>query len=169
MEQDEIKTLETQDYPEKEQDNLTIPESLDDNLEKAIEVLGTLSKEQRTILSRGMLAIQQSYSGPLPPAKEFKGYKEVLPDAPERILSMAERNNENRIRLTNKAERHDFFRTILGQVFGFVLSIGFGGGAIYLGALGHDVLAGTLGCTTVISLAGIFVLNRLPQFNKDSE
>lgn len=169
MEQDEIKTLETQERPEKVQDDLTISESLDDNLEKAIEVFGKLSKEQRTILSRGMLAIQQSYSGPLPPAKEFNGYKEVLPDAPERIMSMAEKNNESRIQLTNKSERHEFIKTILGQVFGFVLSIGFGGGAIYLGVLGHDVLAGTLGCTTVVSLAGIFVLNRLPQFNKDSE
>ena len=169
MEQDEIKTLETQEQPEKMPDDLTIPESLDDNLEKAIELFGTLPKEQRTILSRGMLAIQQSYSGPLPPAKEFKGYKEVLPDAPERILSMAERNNDSRIQLTNKSERHEFIKTILGQVFGFVLSIGFGGGAIHLGMLGHDVLAGTLGCTTVISLAAIFVLNRLPQFNRNPE
>lgn len=169
MEQDEIKTLETQEQPEKVQDNLTIPESHDDNLEKAIEVFGSLPKEKRIILSRGMLAIQQSYSGPLPPAKEFKGYKEVLPDAPERIISMAERNNESRIQLTNKSEHHEFIKTILGQIFGFVLSICFGVGAIYLGMLGHDVLAGTLGCTTVISLAGIFVLNRLPQFNKDSE
>ena len=100
MEQDEIKTLDTQEHPEKEQEDLTIPESLDDNLEKAIEVFGNLPKDQRAILSRGMLAIQQSYSGPLPPAKEFKGYKEVLPDAPERILTMAERNNDSRIQLT---------------------------------------------------------------------
>lgn len=162
---------------QEEQQNTSIEESKDpvpvevagEDLKRAIEVFGNLSKDQQTILSRGMFAIQQSYSGPLPPAREFKGYKEVMPDAPERILTMAEKNQEHRIELTNKSEKHDYIKTLLGQIFAFVLSLSFGGGAIYLGIEGHDWLAGILGCTTVVSLATIFVLNRLPQFNKEQQ
>lgn len=85
--------------PQEKTQNNKIEEKKDDSsvevagedLERAIEVFGNLPKDQQTILSRGIFAIQQSYSGPLPPAREFREYKEVMPDAPERILAMAER------------------------------------------------------------------------------
>jgi len=163
--------------PQEKTQNNKIEEKKDDSsvevagedLERAIEVFGNLPKDQQTILSRGIFAIQQSYSGPLPPAREFREYKEVMPDAPKRILAMAEKNQEHRIQLTNKSEKHDYIKTLLGQIFAFVLSLSFGGGAIYLGMEGHDWLAGILGCTTVVSLATIFVLNKLPQFNKEQQ
>lgn len=35
------------------------------------------------------------YSGPIPPASEFAKYKEVIPDAPERILKVFEQDSEH--------------------------------------------------------------------------
>lgn len=170
MEQEISKIQEESQEKNVEENKDPVPtEVAGEDLERAIEVFGNLPKEQQTILSRGIFAIQQSYRGPLPPAKEFKEYKEVMPDAPGRILTMAEKNQDHRIQLNNKSERHDFIKTVLGQVFAFVLSIAFGGGAIYLGTEGHDWLAGILGCTTVISLATIFVLNKMPDSNKNQE
>ena len=38
-----------------------------------------------------------SYEGPLPPSAEFGRYNEILPGAAERILAMAEREQEARL------------------------------------------------------------------------
>lgn len=143
--------------------------SQETDIEKAVQVLKGLPEDQQKILTRGMVAIQQSYSGPLPPAVEFKAYKAALESAPERIMSMAEKQQEHRITQEKKALKYDLVKTILGQVFAFILALVFGAGAIYLGIHGYTKSAIALGCTTVISLAAIFVLNRLPFFNKDEE
>lgn len=170
MEKNIVKKAESQqdDIMADEQKDIIVDKSSSD-IEKAIEVYEALPKEQRNILSRGMFAMQQSYSGPLPPAKEFKGYQEVLPDAPERILSMAEKNQEFRMKITEKSEKHEFIRTTIGQIFGFIIALTFGAGSVSLGLEGHDALAAILGGTTVVSLGIIFVLNKLPMFNKEQE
>lgn len=48
------------------------------------------------------LESRSTYSGPLPAPEDFKAYKEVLADAPERIIAMAERQQKHRIDLENK-------------------------------------------------------------------
>ena len=37
------------------------------------------------------LETEHSFRGPLPAPEDFKAYGDVIPDAPERILSMMER------------------------------------------------------------------------------
>lgn len=143
--------------------------SQETDIEKAVQVLKGLPEDKQKILTRGMIAIQQSYSGPLPPATEFKAYKAALGSAPERIMSMADKQQEHRITQEKKALSYDFVRTVLGQVFAFILALVFGAGAIYLGIHGYTKTAIALGCTTVISLAAFFVLNKLPYFNKNEE
>ena len=47
--------------------------------------------------NRGAVVAEATISfGPLPTPEEFKGYGEVLPNAPERILRMAEREQDMR-------------------------------------------------------------------------
>ena len=72
-----------------------------------------LSKETTTVVS-----MQQHYSGPLPPAQEFKAYGEVLPNAPERILAMAEGEQKHRHKKEIRALNARAFVSILGMLFG---------------------------------------------------
>ena len=51
-----------------------------------------------------------SYAGPLPPASEFKKYEEALPGAADRILSMSEKEQEERISARQERFRTDRFR-----------------------------------------------------------
>ena len=67
-----------------EQDLAKLVASLSD--EKRLELISVLQ------VSR----VQTTFSGPLPPPEDFKKYNEVLPNAADRILSMAE--NEQKIR-----------------------------------------------------------------------
>ncbi len=69
-------------------------------------------------------------SGPLPPASEFGKYEQILPGAAERILAMAEKEQQHRHALTEKhthvaiearAEESQHVRR--GQVFGLIVSL----------------------------------------------
>lgn len=115
-----------------------------------------LSKETTTVVS-----MQQHYSGPLPPAQEFKAYGEVLPNAPERILAMAEGEQKHRHKKEIRALNARAFVSILGMLFGVgivIMCIWF---AYKLGMSGHDWLAGSIVAITT-SCAMIFVLRRKP-------
>lgn len=55
------------------------------------EVLEGLPDETRIAYAQAV-----SFQGPLPPPVLFKGYEEILPGAAERILQLAEREQEHR-------------------------------------------------------------------------
>lgn len=79
---------------------MTLEPELDPTVER--------SPDQRPIpgLDGGFL-VEQTHSGPLPPAYEFAGYERVLPGAAERILKMAEREMERRIEADRAADERD--------------------------------------------------------------
>lgn len=115
-----------------------------------------LSKETTTVVS-----MQQHYSGPLPPAQEFKAYGEVLPDAPERILSMAESEQKHRHKKEMRALNVRILTSVAGMIFGVVIVVLCVWFAYKLGMSGHDWLAGSIVAITT-SCAMIFVLRRTP-------
>lgn len=63
------------------------------------------------------MLIQQSHSGPLPSAREFRGYNDVLPGAAERILAMAELEQRHRHELESTAVKGEVRIKGRGQWF----------------------------------------------------
>lgn len=147
-----------------------VPEDESKALSEAIEVLSELPEEQKDKLNRGMMLIlQQSYRGPIPPAKEMKGYLESLPSAPDRILTMAEKEQTSRIEQTKYGMKLTFSLRLIGQLCALIISLTFAGGAIILGLKDHDGLAGTMVGFTLISIVSVFVIGRLPYFNSSHD
>ncbi|QQN75032.1 DUF2335 domain-containing protein [Croceicoccus sp. YJ47] len=94
---------------------------------------------------------RQMHAGPLPSVEQFRGYGEVVPDAPERILKMAE---------DEQAAYHKFMQAQLngrsravsqGQWMGFVAMMVALLGAIYLAITGHTAVAIGLASPAVIT------------------
>lgn len=109
------------------------------------------------------------HSGPLPPPEVIEAYEKVSPGAAATIIAMAERE---------QAHRHDMEKTALngaierdkrGQRIGGIAVILALLVAFVLGYFGHTGLAGTIATTTLIGIAAIFVLGRLPWLNKDDD
>jgi len=69
------------------------------------------------------------HSGPLPPAGDFAMYNQALPGAAERILSMAEKEAQQR----HKSEDRLIALSGRGQIFALVVSI------LSLGAVGLSI------------------------------
>lgn len=101
----------------------------------------------------GILAetYQRSFhSGPLPSVEEFRAYGEVVPDAPERILRMAEKDQEAKHRIIEKQIVQNSRAVSQGQWMGFTTMFVALGGAIYLASTGQAAVAALLAGPSVL-------------------
>jgi len=124
------------------------------------QILEELPENKRKIIET--VIMESRFSGPIPPPEILAGYKEILPDAPERILTMAEKEQSHRHSINNKSIDSFIEQTGRGQWLGFGLAVMFGVICLVLGLHGIVWLAGILGTTTVVGLTTIFVLNKRP-------
>lgn len=123
-------------------------------------IVEKLPDEQRNVILKSMTIAE--YHGPIPPPALLKQYNEVIPDAAERILRMAEGEQLHRHKTFNWMVRASIIRRFLGLFLGVAIVAA----VLYVSYLfamaDHDTLAGTFGTITIVSLAVIFVLNREP-------
>lgn len=105
---------------------------------------------------------QEHFSGPLPPPSVLRQYDETVAGAAERIMRMAEKEQEHRIFSEQYSLRKSNALLTRGQVFGFVivlLLIALGTAFVFFG---FEAIAIVIFSATTISLAVIFVLGRKP-------
>ncbi len=88
--------------------------------------------EPHDALQDARVRVSSEFSGPIPPPDLLDGYNQIIPDAAERILAMAEKQQAASISI---AKRESLI-PVLGQVFAFFLFfLGLAGGLLlaYLG------------------------------------
>jgi uncharacterized membrane protein len=110
----------------------------------------------------GQVAVQASYSGPIPQAQELAKYEAIIPGAAERILQMAEKNQAHQISIEIKALDAARREARRGQVFALLIALCAFGAAIAAMIMGYPVVASVIGGTTVVSLAVAFIKGREP-------
>lgn len=142
----------------------TAQENLPEDVNKVLE---ELTEEQRRILMGTMVAMEQKmYSGPLPPSEEIESYERVCPGAADRIITMTEKSLDHRIANERLIVSEETKQSRRGQILGFILAVFFGIIAFLLALNGHDVLAGIIASGDIVSLAVIFVLNKVPELRR---
>lgn len=151
-----------------ERDNQNTPDPIQENLPEDVnKILDQLTEEQRRVLMGTMVAMEQKmYSGPLPPAEEIEAYEHVCPGSADRIITMTEKSLEHRISNEKLIVSEETKQSSRGQIFGFILALFFGIIALVLGLYGHEILAGIIASGDIVSLAVIFVLNKVPELRK---
>ena len=143
-----------------------VQENLPEDVNKVLE---ELTEEQRRVLMGTMVAMEQKmYSGPLPPAEEIEAYERVCPGAADRIIAMTEKSLDHRISNEKIIVNEETKQSSRGQILGFVLAVFFGIIALVLGLMEHEVLAGIIASGDIVSLAVIFVLNKVPELRRGS-
>lgn len=105
--------------------------------------------------------VSQTFEGPLPAPADFAAYKETLPSAPERILSMAESEQKHRHKLNNRIVNWGVVESILGMCFALVIVLLCIGVAVYLALNDHELVSCTL-IGAIATLAAIFYLKKEP-------
>lgn len=105
--------------------------------------------------------MSQMYEGPLPAPSDFAAYKETLPSAPERIMTMAEYEQDWSHKAKDKVINYGLIESIIGMILSFVIVVLCVWAAVYLAMHGHEVVATAL-IGIVATLATIFYLKKTP-------
>ena len=82
-----------------------------------------------------------SFVGPLPPPSMYKAYDEVHPGSANRLLTMAEKEQDQRINFENTALQATIKNDSKAQSFGFILGVLYIGGLIFLAMNGNQIVA----------------------------
>lgn len=131
-------------------------------------ILKKLSKEERKELASTVIMMQmRSHSGPLPSPETFEGYEAVLPGAAERILIMAEKQQDHRMDLEKKHLLEQLFQSKLGQIFGLIIAIVCISVGAFLVMNEHETAGIILFGSTLIGLVTIFVIGKKSQTEKE--
>lgn len=128
-------------------------------------------KQKKELLkSFSFTLIKQSlHSGPIPSPDSLGKYNSIIPNGADRIMKMAERQQEHRMKIEDKVITSQSKQSILGQIFGlFIGVLGIAGGVI-LGIYGNPYVGGVIGGGTVVSLVTVFVLGKKYQKKNTEE
>ena len=150
---DELKELEE----ELKNINPKVFEGLPKN--KKLEILQSLSFT---------LIQEKSHSGPLPDAETLIRYDSVIPEGADRIMKMAEIQQNHRISIESSLVVSQSLQSKLGQIFGLIIGLAGIGCGTYLASIGQDIVGGVIAGGTVVSLVSVFVLGKKSQ-KKNSE
>lgn len=137
--------------------------------EEVQNILNSLDPKKLKLLLEAFISKKvetKTFSGPLPAPEDFAAYKNVVPDAPERILAMAEKQQQHRIDTERKIVDWNIKSGLLGQLLAAIIAIVCLLCCVYLGIHGHDVLAGSI-VAIIVSVVTIFALRKRSDQKKE--
>lgn len=163
------------EQPEEEEPQDCEEESLDDIEEIPEELIEIVEDEDIDPVNkvRRIKASLELYSGPLPHPRMFAAYKEVLDDAPERIMVLTEKEQDHRhtmncseSEIRKSIVEADNKRADKGLLFGFLLFILLMGASLTLFLTGNE----TAGYITFFTNIGGIIANfiRVGRERKDN-
>lgn len=128
------------------------------------DVQSTPAEQLPSGVSARMLAASVYY-GPLPPPDDLKAYSEIVPDAAERMLAMAEKQAHHRQEMERRQLELDRVGTLTslrherwGLVCGTVCVLALIAAALWIAWLGNTNAAAILGTGTLAGVATAFVV-----------
>lgn len=120
------------------------------------DLLQSVPEDQQNQVIKLALEISR-HAGPLPSPKTLELYKNVMPDLPERIVKMAEKEGEHRRAIEMKLVRGNLNLKERGQWFGLLIAIFTLSLAGVLIWNGYSIPGSIIGVGGVASLVAIFV------------
>lgn len=122
------------------------------------EIMKMVPEESRAKAMSALTVIrQESFAGPIPPPQVLKGYEDILPGSADRILKMAENQQQHRIDIEKKAISSQADNSKRGQVFAFIVFILCTIIGIVFAYLGMKTFAGVFLTTTMVTLVALFI------------
>jgi uncharacterized membrane protein len=117
-----------------------------------------------------MVQTQQLWQGPVPSPEDLRGYADVDPDLPNRIVKMAERQldlaeaqQEHRHVQEDRQVRGLNRRADIGLYMAFVLALFVLAGSFWVISKGHDVAGSSIAGLDLVGLASVFIYGRRDQ------
>lgn len=109
-------------------------------------------------------SIEQSFhSGPIPSPDTLEKYNAIIPNGADRIMRMAEKQQDHRIELEKTSITEHLLQSKRGQVFGLIIGMA----AIIAGSscilMGHEWPGAVIGTGGITGLVSVFVYGKQQQ------
>lgn len=102
------------------QKGATLAEELRDVENPDKVILSAVPENKKKEVKEALMVIRgEMYSGPIPPPEALARYEEIQPGAADRIIKMAEKQQEHRMSLETKAIGGQIDQSKRGQIFWF--------------------------------------------------
>lgn len=119
---------------------------------------------------------QESFSGPIPHPDLLQGYENIKEGFAERIVRMAEKEQEHRFEHENSQSACDKMLieatasdSKRGQNYALIITILFLIGAVTLALYGHDTVASILGGGTLAAIVTVFITGKNGNSKKEQD
>jgi uncharacterized membrane protein len=141
------------------------------NFEKILEAAApeftrTLPRKKREEIARLIQTTVMSVSirsGPLPPSEELAAYNKLIPNGADRVMAMAEKQQDHRIEIEKVAVTSQQNQGERGQIFALIIAVIAILASVGVTLMGHETAGSILGGSTVVSLVAIFVTGKIMQ------
>jgi uncharacterized membrane protein len=102
----------------------------------------------------------QAHTGPIPAPAEIGEYERILPGTADRIIRMAENEQNHRHKLQIRSQSHQAVITFVGQLFAFIMGISGIAGGVFLVNSDKPITGFGIFFTSLATLMGVFFYNR---------
>lgn len=117
-------------------------------------------KKAEILKSFSITLIEKSHSGPIPDPETLIKYDSVIPDGANRIMKMAEKQQDHRMTIESNVISSQSSQSKLGQWFGLIIGIVGIGCGTFLAYSGETTVGGIIAGGTVVSLVSVFVIGK---------
>ena len=140
-------------------------------------ILNAVPESKKEEVKEALMVMRsEMYSGPIPPPEALARYEEIQSGAADRILKMAEKQQEHRMALETKAIGGQVDQSKRGQIFGFIAIFLCIGAAVFFAVVCNMTkVAATFLTVTMVTLVGLFLSGKnvmkkdLKEKSKDQE
>lgn len=124
---------------------------------------GIPKPKKQQIIRSIVVSMQKTHIGPLPDPETLRDYCDLIPNGGERIMQMAEKQAEHRMKLEDKVIRGQMTQSNLGQIFAFLIGLAALGSATYCIVSGYQWAGSILGVGGLTGLVTAFLKGRAQQ------
>lgn len=104
-----------------------------------------------------------AHRGPLPQWEDLEKYGQIIPNGADRIMAMAEKQQDHRQSLEKKAISEQLTQSKRGQTFGLLIGLTAIIGGVACILLGHEWSGAFLGGVGLTGLVSVFVIGKRKQ------
>lgn len=147
-----------------------LPSLTNDDIDSLKDIIKKNPKEAYAVIKKEGMSIKiaraMRYTGPIPHPSTLKGYKEVDPSFPDRIVKLVENDQAHKIDLINTSVNNANKRNIMGMWFGFIIAVLSLCAGTFLIYLGKDVAGIAAIFASLTGVLAVFIVKQTKDKDK---
>jgi len=124
---------------------------------------GIPKQKKQQIIKSLVITMHKTHIGPLPDPETLSEYSAIIPNGAERIMQMAEKQLDHRMRMENKVVGGQMLQSNIGQFLAFLIGISALSASTYCIVNGYEFSGSILGIGGLTGLVTAFIKGRSQQ------